>query len=186
MTEATNALDDDEVAGLEVGVSKRVVRCDTRTQQRGRIGCGEIVRHRRNRLCRDGGVLGVAPVERQSGNISVLAFEERTAPARLTGEAVATVPASPDKLAFSPLGDVVADRINIAGHLMAGDTGIVQLWVAALLDKGIAVTDATGLDRDPYLVGCGCRNLPLNKFKISTSSRNNSCLHCLRHSVHSV
>jgi hypothetical protein len=64
--------------------------------------------------------------------------------------AIAAVPPDPDPLARLPSSDVGADRVDHAGHLMAGNPRVLNTREKALFRHRIAVADAASLHLDSH------------------------------------
>jgi hypothetical protein len=111
-------------------------------------------------------VVGIAAVPGDAGNLrGDPAGEELAATAGVAVPAVPAMPADPDPLAWRPAGDARAHRIDEAGDLMPGDTGVLNAWPVTLLGERVAVTDATGFDLDPHRAGAGLRDLAFRELQ---------------------
>jgi hypothetical protein len=81
------------------------------------------------------------------------AGEEVAAAARVATAAIAAVPSHPDALAGLPSLDAGADRVDHSGHLVPGNTRVLEPRKGSFLDERIAVTDAAHLDPDAHRPG---------------------------------
>jgi hypothetical protein len=91
-----------------------------------------------------------------------LADQEIATAARVAVTAVPTVPADANPVAEAPAGDAGTEGVNGPGHLVSGDTGILNAGPVALLGQGIAVADAGGLHADAHLARTGLGYLALH------------------------
>ena len=99
--------------------------------------------------------------------LHVLAADEVAAAARLAVAAVAAEPADADALAGLPALDALADRVDDAGDLVAGDEREGDAREAALLGEHVAVADAAGLDPDEDLAAAGLGHLALDQLEVA-------------------
>src|SRR4029453_2685769 len=60
---------------------------------------------------------------------------------------------------------------------MSRDPRVLNSRECAFFGKHVAVTDATGLDPEPYCSWSGIRNVPLDELKRLTRSRDLHCAH---------
>src|SRR5262249_54063252 len=79
--------------------------------------------------------------------------------------AIAAVPPHADPLAPLPSGDAGADRVDHTGHLMAGNSRVLNTREKALLRDRIAVADAAREDLDPHRSGARFGDGPFNNFE---------------------
>src|SRR5262249_25855544 len=123
VAEPTDPEDRDGLAGTRAAVSQRIVRGDPGAQQRPGVDRGQLVGDPRDRFRRHHHVVGVPAIVRDAGALPALAVDEQPAATGVALEAVATVPADADAIADPPHGHARADRVDLAGDLVAGDTG---------------------------------------------------------------
>ena len=112
------------VAGLRSAVAQAVEGGDAGAHQRGGVYVGQVVGDEGERVGGGDDVVGIAAVEADAGDLLILAENEIAAPAGNAVVAVAAVPAEADALAHFEEGNVGADGIDDAGHLMARHAGI--------------------------------------------------------------
>src|SRR5207249_5722873 len=132
-------------------VAERVVRGDAGAQERPGLGGVELLRDARHRRLLDDGVLGVASVEADAGDLRLHAVEEEPAPAGVALEAVTAVPADAGAIALLPRGHVRPDGVDAPGDLVTGNARQRHAGEPARLHDGVAVADAARLDLDPNL-----------------------------------
>ena len=111
----------DEVAGARAAVAQRVVGGDPGAQQRAGLDGRELVRDQGQRLDRGHHVLGIAAVVADAGNAGLAAGDEIAAPAAVAMAAMAAVPADADPLPDPPGPGALAQGVDHAGDLVAGD-----------------------------------------------------------------
>src|SRR5207249_10945689 len=90
------------VATAHAALAQGVIGGDSRAQQRRSLLCGEIVRHRRHGTRADNYEVRVPAVDRDPGDLHVLAVDQQPTAAPLAVAAVAAEPADADALADLP------------------------------------------------------------------------------------
>ena len=99
------------------------------------------------------------------GTFEVDAADEVAAPAGRAAAAVAAVPPHPDPLADPPRHDPGAERVDPARHLVPRHRRVADAREGPVLDEGVAVADAAGLDPHPHLPGTGLGDVPLDQLE---------------------
>src|SRR5262249_24617950 len=132
----------------------------------------QLIRHRGHRFRRRDQVLGITAVVADPGDLQHLAVDEIAAPALLADEAVPAVPANADALAFLPVRDAGADRIDHAGNLVSRHARILQARPLPFLGEGVAVADPACFDSDAYRAAGRRRNLALHHLECCAGTRN--------------
>src|SRR5699024_153728 len=100
-----------------------------------------------------------------AGHEAVHAADHVAAAARVAVAAVAAEPADPDPPAHLPRERVVADGLDPAGDLVAGDPRVLDTRRAALDREGVGVADAAGLHPDQDLAGAGGGDVALHELE---------------------
>ena len=123
MTEAADAQDADEVAGAGTAVAQRIEGGDPGAEQRAGLDGRELVRDQGQRLDRGHHVLGIAAIVADAGYAGLAAGDEIAAAAAVAMAAMPAIPADADPLPDLPGLGAVAQGVDHAGDLVAGDPG---------------------------------------------------------------
>src|ERR1017187_3296734 len=169
------------VARPRAAVSETVERGDAGAHQRRRFHRGQLLGHPRQRFGARDGVIGIAAVAGDAGDVcGRLAGEEVSAPAVIAVPAVSSVPAQTGALAGRPSGHAGADSIYNPDDLVPGNPRVRYTRKVSFLRQRIAMADSASLHLDSYRPGAGIRDLPFHALKGSPGLGNLHCAH-LRH-----
>ena len=152
--------------GARAALAQRVEGRDARAQQGRRVLGGQGVGDRGERRLGDDDVVGVPAVVGDAGHEAVHAADHVAAPARVAVAAVAAEPADPDPLAHLPRERVLADGLDPAGDLVAGDARVLDTRHVALDGEGVGVADPAGLHADQDLAAAGGGDLALDQLEL--------------------
>src|SRR5699024_1775734 len=93
VTKTADALHGHGVTWTRTAVAQCVERGDAGAEQGRGIDCRKLRRHSGDRLLRHDGIFGIATVEGDAGDLSLLAVEKVSATARIALKAMPSVPA---------------------------------------------------------------------------------------------
>src|SRR5215472_12716370 len=167
MAEAADALHGDRVAWSRSRVAQGVVDGDAGAEQWGRLRARQIVGHRGDRLGGGDHVLGIAAIEAERSDLLEATQDEVAAAARITREAVSTVPADANALARLPDLDVGTHDVDPTGDLVPWDARVWEPGPEPVLDQHVTVADAAGLDLDAHLIALGLGNRTLHELEVT-------------------
>ena len=120
----------------------------------------------------------VAAVPGHPGHlVQVLACESGVAPATAAIAAGAAEPADAGARPDAPAADALAERIDDADHLVAGDAGVLDAGDEALHGQDVAMTDAASLDANAHFVTFRHGNVPLLRLQLSAGLVNRHRAH---------
>ncbi len=152
MTQATDPVHGNQIAGARAAVSKRVIRGDAGAHERARIHRQELLRNRRKRLGGSDHEVRVPAVVRNSRyERRDEAVHEISATARIAAATVPTVPADAYALSRFPSDDARAHRVNDPGDLVPGNSRKLDAGKVSFHRERVAVADATRLNSHAYL-----------------------------------
>src|SRR5882762_90353 len=155
MSEATDALDGDEISASEAGVAQGVVGGDARAEKRGGFGGAEVVGDGGDAAGFGDHNFGVAAVDGDAGDYGVEAIDDVAAAAGLAGAVFTAEEADAYALTNFPLGDAGAEGFDAADYFVAGNARELQAGVSAGDRGGVGVADAAGFYADANLAGGG-------------------------------
>src|SRR5712671_1592025 len=155
MSEATDALDGDEISAAEAGVAQGVVGGDAGAEERGGFGGAEVVGNGGDAASLGDHNFGVAAVDGDAGDYGVEAIDDVAAAAGFAGAVFATEEADAYALTNFPFGDAGAEGFDAADYFVAGNARELQAGIGAGDRGGIGVADAAGFYADANLAGCG-------------------------------
>src|SRR5712672_1758580 len=155
MSEATDALDGDEISAAKAGVAKGVVGGDAGAEERGGFGGAEIVGDGGDAASFGDHDLGVAAVDGDAGDYGVEAIDDVAAAAGLAGAVFAAEEADAYALTNFPFGDASAEGFDAADYFVAGNARELQAGVGAGDGGGVGVADAASFYADANLAGGG-------------------------------
>src|SRR6267378_1581264 len=155
MSQATDALDGDEISATEAGIAEGVVGSDAGAEKRGGFGGAEVVGDGRDAAGFGDHNFGVAAVDGDAGDYGVEAIDDVAATAGLAGAVFAAEKADAYALTNFPFGDAGAEGFDAADYFVARDARELQAGVGAGYCGGVSVADAAGFYADANLAGCG-------------------------------
>src|SRR6267154_2388122 len=120
MSQATDALDGDEISATEAGVAQGVVGGDAGAEERGGFGGGEVVGDGGDAAGFGDHNFGIAAVDGDAGDYGVEAIDDVTAAAGLAGAVFAAEEADAYSLTNFPFRDARAERFDAADYFVAG------------------------------------------------------------------
>ena len=161
-------------------MAQRIEGGNSGAEERAGFGGVESTGHERDAFVSSNHILSIAAINVEAGDFFVGAGDEIAATAGFTDEAVSTVPAYADAIAFLPLGDAIADGIDYAGNLVARDARVDEAGPVAVFDEVVAEADTTGLDFDADFAWTGLRDVALDQFEVG-SGLGHLCDEILRH-----
>src|SRR5262249_3541513 len=85
--------------------------------------------------------------------------------------AIAAVPADTHALANLPAGETSRDRLDSSGHLVTGNTRVLNAREQSLFGDRIAMTDAARQHLDPHRSSLRFRYRPFDDFKRTLGTR---------------
>jgi hypothetical protein len=148
-------------------VAQGIVSSDAGAEQRPSVHSIESRRHGGDGFVPRQHVLLIAAIASDAGDLFVRAGDEISAAAGFAYEAMASMPAYSDAIAFLPLGDAGSEFINDASDFVAGNAGELNPGENAFLGRGVAMTDTAGLDFNAYFAGTGLRYVAFDEFKVA-------------------
>src|SRR5712671_6625302 len=155
MSEATDALDGDEISATEAGVAQGIVGGDAGAEERGGFGGAEVVGDGGDAASFGNHNFGVAAVDGDAWDYGVEAIDDVAAAAGLAGAVFTAEEADSYALTNFPFGDAGAEGFDAADYFVAGDAREFQAGIGAGDRGGVGVADAAGFYPDANLAGGG-------------------------------
>src|SRR6266853_486176 len=155
MSEATDALDGDEISAAKAGIAEGVVSGDAGAEERGSFGGAEVVGDGGDAACFGDHNFGVAAVDGDAGDYGVEAIDDVASAAGFAGAVFTAEKADAYALTDFPLGDSGAEGFDAADYFVAGNARELQAGIGAGYGGGVGVADAAGFDSDANLTGAG-------------------------------
>jgi hypothetical protein len=181
MAESAQAEHRHQIASPRAAVAETVERGDAGAHQRRRLHRRQFLRHARQRFGARDGVIGIAAVAGDAGDVGGRLAGEELAPAAVIAiPAISAVPAETGALAGRPSGHAGADCIYNPDDLMSWNPRVRYTRKVSFLGQRIAVTDSASLHLDSYRSRAGIRDLPFHDLKGSAWAGNLHRAH-LRH-----
>src|SRR6267142_885035 len=155
MSQATDALDGDEISAAKAGVAQGVVSGDAGAEERGGFGGAEVVEDGGDAAGFGDHNFGVAAVDGDAGDYGVEAIDDVAAAAGFAGAIFTAEEADAYALTNFPFRDAGAEGFDAADYFVAGNTRELQAGVGAGYRGGVGVADAAGFYADANLAGGG-------------------------------
>src|SRR5712672_354253 len=165
MSQATDALDGDEISATEAGVAQGVVGGDAGAEERGGFGGGEVVGDGGDAAGFGDHNFGIAAVDGDAGDYGVEAIDDVTAAAGLAGAVFAAEEADAYSLTNFPFRDAGAEGFDAADYFVAGNAREFETGIGAGYGGGVGVADAAGFYADANLAGAGLGDGALYHFE---------------------
>jgi hypothetical protein len=180
MTESSDALNRDQIAGMRARIAQRIENGDAGTEKRAGLGGVKVVWDGSDGFGGRNHVFRVTAIVADAGNLFELAIDEVAATAGIAGETMAAVPTDSYALAGFPVADAGADGVDAAGNFVPGNAWVLQAGPMAFLYECVAVADAAGFDFNPDLVAGGFGDGSFDEFEITAGFADLDSFH-LRH-----
>src|SRR5712675_2454679 len=155
MSQATDALDGDEISAAKAGIAEGVVSGDAGAEERGSFGGAEVVGDGGDAACFGDHNFGVAAVDGDAGDYGVEAIDDVASAAGFAGAVFTAEEADAYALTNFPFGDAGAEGFDAADYFVAGNARELQARVGAGDRGGVGVADAAGFYADANLAGGG-------------------------------
>src|SRR4029077_3109465 len=175
--QTADALHRNKTTRRRAAVSQGVKGRDSGTKQRRCFGVAQRVGYFRQ--CVDGSdhVLLIAPVVADTRNFGVAAVKVASTPAFETRVVLPAMPADANALSPLPSGDLGAQLIDDACHLVPRHPRILDSRPEAFFHENVTVANTTGLHSNAHLSRTRFGNLALNYFETCSRLRNLCHLH---------
>src|SRR5712671_6934676 len=165
MSQATYALDGDEISAAKAGVAEGVVGGDAGAEEWGGFGGAEVVGDGGDAAGFGDHNFGIAAVDGDAGDYGVEAIDDVTAAAGLAGAVFAAEEADAYSLTNFPFRDARAERFDAADYFVAGNAREFETGIGAGYGGGVGVADAAGFYADANLAGAGLGDGALYHFE---------------------